>query len=314
MTDDTIIQTIRQMPDVFKSMEGVRSVELDLGTLESLEVSNTLLQSATKLDDLSIRSRFGTNPDPPSDLEDSSTGLGLISRTVFGHMRPFENCVPLVLKSLYIDNISLRYVSSSYMRVIKMPALEELAIWECPGADALFAELSKPHQRPSGLKILQFYHHDDGQQDGLRALEGFLQSISGLVTLYIEIFNAQALPKEDCIIRHGASLAMLTLYAQKTDRDVLQYSTGAFDRICTSCTGLRQLSVTSPEQSASNALSSEEFGSFLVSHKVVSVSYFRSRLVNWIKLWFDSTETLTSVASTRGGEPHQPYLIQTLMR
>jgi len=180
-------------------------------------------------------------------------------------MRPFEKSTPLALKILRFDRINLRYVSNSYMRVINMPALEDLSIWKCPGADALFAELSKPHLRPSHLKALRLYHHEDDQHYGAGALESFLQSTSGLVTLRIDIRNAKELPKEDCIIKHSASLESLSIYAFKNGPDVFRYSTGPLGRICSTCTGLRQLSITPPPTSSLLAYGNEDFETFLVS-------------------------------------------------
>ncbi len=123
-----------------------------------------------------------------------------------------------------------------------MPALEELSIWERPGADALFNELNKPHLRPLHLKTLRFYHHEDDQHYGLGALQGFLRSTSGLVTLHTEISNTQGLPKAECIVKHSASLESLSVNVSKTDMDIFQYCPYVFTVICGTCRRLRQLS------------------------------------------------------------------------
>ena len=265
-TDRNVMEGIGQKPDIFTSLQRVRIVEMSPASVDSLEVSQNFLQTVTNLDLLRIFPALGMlGEEAPSDLHDSSTEPGLISRTLFSHMGPFETCTPLALKVLQLDMINLRYVSNSYMRVINMPALEELSIWECPGADALLAELSKPHLRPSRLKTLRLYHRDDDQHYGVGALENFLRSISGLVTLRIEISHAEELPNDDSITKHSASLQSLSVYASKTDTTLIQYGTGALGRICSACTGLRQLSITPPPKSSLFSTGNEDFDTFLVS-------------------------------------------------
>lgn len=270
-TESNVMEGIRQKPEIFISLQRVRIVELGPASVDSLEVSQKLLQTVTRLDLLRICPAFRA-AEAPTDLHDSSTEPGYISRTLFSHMRPFENCTPLALKVLQLDRINLRYVSNSYMRVIDMPALEDLSIWECPGADALFAELSKPHLRPSHLKTLRLYHHDDDQHYGVGALERFLRSTSGLVTLRIDFSNTKELPKDDCIIKHSSSLESLSIYASKTDTDVFHYSTGPFSRICSTCTGLRQLSITPPPRASLLAGGNEDSRTFLVSNGTFTVT------------------------------------------
>ncbi|KAI9878317.1 MAG: hypothetical protein M1830_001250 [Pleopsidium flavum] len=286
-TDEDLMPIIEQKPDFFKPLDQVLDLELYPANLDGLEVSQRFLHSVTRLDSLTICSGFHTTMDSLSDLDDSSTQPGLLTRTIFSHMRPFENCTPMTLKTLVLEKINLRYVSSSYMKVIKMAALEFIEIRKCPGADALFSELSKPHQRPLGLKTLRFYHHDDDQHYGLVAVEGFLQSTSGLVTLHIDIDNASALPKEDCVTRHSKTLTSLSINSQNTSYAVYEYSSGAFDKICTACTGLRQLSVTFPETSALDAFGSQAFEAFL--HSTRQIDHLRTlNIRRWPTLGYGS--------------------------
>ena len=268
-TEFDVMEALRPKLKIFTSLQRVRIVELGPASVDSLQVAQKLLQTVTHLDLLRICPAFDlVGAEPPDDSQDSSTGPGYISRTLFSHMMPFESCTPLALKVLQLDNINLRYVSNSYLRVINMPALADLSIWECPGADALFAELSKPHLRPSHLKTLRFCHHDDDQYYGLDALEGFLRSITGLVTLRIDISNTRELPKDDCITKHSASLESLSIFASKSDADFFQYSTGVLSRMCSACTGLHQLSIAPPSRPATlgNSASIENFETFLVSN------------------------------------------------
>ena len=270
-TDADLTPSIEKKPRFFAALKEIREVEIYPTNRDILSVSQKLIQDSPRMDSLSICSGFDVSPDPPSDLDDSSTEPGLITRSLFSHMRPFESCTPLTIKFLFLEKINLRYVSTTYMKLIKMPALEHLELRKCAGADALLSELSKPHQRPAGLKVLRFFHQDDDQHYGLGALEGFLRSVSGLETLHVDIDNAEAPPKDDCITRHSKSLNSLSMHAQRDSSLIWAYAHGAFNKICKECSELRQLSVTFPDTPVYLADLSEEFTNHLVSEPTVGI-------------------------------------------
>lgn len=86
----------------------------------------------------------------------------------------------MTLKKLTIDNIDLRYAADTYMKLIKFSALESLVVGGCAGADAVFAQMSKPHLRPGNLKKLRWFHEADRETHVLESFEGLLEAITGL--------------------------------------------------------------------------------------------------------------------------------------
>lgn len=77
-TDNDLMYVIEQKSEFFKFLDQVHDLELYPTSLDSLEVSQRLLQSISGLDSLSIRSGFDTETESPSDLEDYNTQPGLL--------------------------------------------------------------------------------------------------------------------------------------------------------------------------------------------------------------------------------------------
>lgn len=219
------------------------------------------METQSKFGVLRISSGFEYNDAVvPHDLEDSSTRPGLITRTIFGHMLPFETCTPIVLKKLSIDNIDLRYAADTYMRFIKFSALESLVIGGCLGADAVFAQMSKPHLCPIKLKKLRWFHRENSSEThALEAFDGLLESIHGLEILHVDVRSFNGLPKHTAVANHGKTLRVLGIRSQTASSDLLEYDSYQFDRICTACTELRQLSITFPNTCVSDAKPSTDF-------------------------------------------------------
>lgn len=86
----------------------------------------------------------------------------------------------MTLKKLTIDNNDLRYAADTYMKFIQFSALESFVVGGCIGADAVFAQMSKPHLRPGKLKKLRWFHEAPNEPHALEAFEGLLEAIAGL--------------------------------------------------------------------------------------------------------------------------------------
>lgn len=211
---------------------------------------------------LRLSSSFGYNGAViPDDLEDSSTHPGLFTRKIFGHMEPFEtSCAPMILKKLSIDHIDLRYAADTYMKVIRFSALESLLIGGCPGADAMFAQMSKPHVRPTKLKKLRWFHcENEGETHALEAFDGLLETVSGLEILHVDIKSFGGLPSPTAIANQGNTLKILGIRSRNASSSPIKYDSYQLDEICTACTELRQLSITFPNTCVSDAKPSTEF-------------------------------------------------------
>ena len=206
----------------------------------------------------------------PTDLHDSSTRPGLIFRTIFGHMMPLEEKTPLRLKKLTMDNIDVRYAADTYMKAIDFSALESLVIGGCPGADALFAQMSKPHARPNHLKKIRWFHEASAEPHALEAFEGLLEGLLGLEVIHADVRNVGGLPKPTAITHHAKTLKVLALQS-RTRHDQAHFLTldcydqEQFDQITTECSEIRQLSIATPSTDVSEARPSADFTSFLVS-------------------------------------------------
>lgn len=130
------------------------------------------------------------------------------------------------------------------------------------GADALFSQLTKPHLRPSKLKILRWLQEDTTEPHVLETFEGLLEGLSGLEVLHIEISHMRSLPKVSTLTHHGKTLKSLFVYSGGSE--TYMYETQEFDEICTNCTELRQLSITFPSSIIIDAVLNSEYKSYLV--------------------------------------------------
>lgn len=187
-------------------------------------------------------------------------------------MLPLESCTPISLKKLTLDNIDVRYAADTYMKAIDFSVLESLVVGGCAGADAVFSQMSKPHIRPSRLKKIRWFHEESAEPHALEAFEGLLEALSGLEILHVDLNNIGGLPAPKAIVKHSPTLKILALrsrYPRETEEGSLdslrRYEPEQLDEICTQCTELRQLSVTSPTTYASDPASTSAFNGFLVS-------------------------------------------------
>lgn len=186
------------------------------------------------------------------DIEAAANSFsGLITRTIFGHMQPFEKCKPLALRDLTMQKIHLRYAAETYCKVIDFRTIKALRVFGCSGADSLFAELSKSQKLPETLTTLEFKHDDNAENEALNALNGFLCLVSGLKVLTMDICYAKALPDAAGITRHARSLKELIVHASRGDgeEEELVYEFEEFEKICKACTHIEQLSVAFPATS-----------------------------------------------------------------
>lgn len=158
-----------------------------------------------------------------------------------------------------------KYCADTWIKIIKFDTLEKLEVRNCAGADALFAQLSKPHLRPSRLRSLRWMDDDKSEPHALEAFEGLLESMSGLETLHMYVSRMRALPKISSILCHKKTLTSLSIYSQYSKSDIFAYSEDDYRRLCTEATEIKQLSLMFPKTNAENALPAPEFENFLVS-------------------------------------------------
>ena len=266
--DRNFMPELDKNPSLLTDLQGATSLHFYPDSLDRLKACQRVVETQTKFNELQLSSGFAYAPQTPDDLEDSSTRPGLLTRTIFSHMMPFETCTPMVLKKLSIDNIDLRYAADTYMKFIAFSALESLVIGGCQGADAVFAQMSKPHLRPTKLKKIRWFHGEEPTQThALEAFDGLLEAINGLEILHVDIKHFNGLPSTTAIAHHGKTLQVLGIRSRNAESNAIRYESEQLDEICSACTELRQLSCTFPSTSVSDAHPSSEFKQHLVGRR-----------------------------------------------
>ncbi len=254
--DDTLTDELKKRLDLDSIVENTTKLGLYPEDRNGLEFCHELLKRLKKADNLTLKLHGVFDEDdsslPARMLNDSSTEPGLVTKTIFAHMLPFNKCTPMVLRELTLQKVHVRYASETYCKVIDFSKLKSLRVFSCSGADALFAELSKSARLPDKLETLDFKHEDQiRESDLMDALDGFLCLVSGIQRLTIDISYTKSLPGTSSIIRHSKTLRLLNIHAingDPTDSDEEEHVYTAIDfaKILNSCILLEQLSLAFP--------------------------------------------------------------------
>jgi hypothetical protein len=249
--DRDVLEDIKKLPHFEQVFHNVRKLGLYPDSREVLDYCHLLVKNSPKVEKITLHASFeeSDSPIPNRELNDSATGPGLITSTLFSHLQPFADCTPLALKEITLQKISLRYAADTYCKFINFRSVKNIRIFSCPGADALFAELCKSTKLPDKLEMLEFKHDDNAEQDGISALDGFMCLVSGIKTLTIDVTNARSLPAAAGIVRHSKSLRTLNVHANTIPDECteeLVYDYPSFKEICKNCSELEQMSVAFP--------------------------------------------------------------------
>lgn len=255
--------------------ESTRKLALYPENRATLNLSGFFLEHCKdKVEELIVHCNFSDqgSPDVPNnrELNDSATSPGLLSRSLFASMVPFERCEPLKsLTSLRLHRINLRHCADTWCRALSFHQLEHLRLYHCPGADTLLGQLSKSTHLPKTLKVLELQHRDNSDSETLLALDGFLCLVSGLHDIVIDLENAKALPAAAGIVRHSKTLEILSVHCAgsashaptsmnaDTENEELVWDAEDVEKICQACKGLEQLSCAWPPTSLIRSPSSE---------------------------------------------------------
>ena len=263
--DRPFMPILEKEPTLLTNLTGPKSLHFYPDNLDRLKASQKLLEAHPNISELQLSSGFHSDLEIPEDLQDSSTRPGLMTRTIFSHFLPFDRCTsPMQLKKLTLDYVDLRYAADTYMKFIDFRSLESFVVGGCTGADAVFAQMSKPHVRPPRLKKLRWFHEAVGETHALEAFEGLLEAISGLEVLHVDTNNIAGLPKAAAISHHGKTLQILSIRSRMPATAILLYESDQFEEICNNCLELRQLGITFPTTFVSDAEPSSDFTTYLV--------------------------------------------------
>lgn len=275
--DKPYMPVLEKDPSLLTDLTELRMLHFYPESLDRLHACQKALELHPNVREMQLSPGFQNLPgNNMPDLHDTSTRPGLIFRTVFSHMNPLENCAPVRLRKLTIDNIDVRYAADTYMKAIDFSCLESIVIGGCPGVDAMFAQMSKAHIRPNRLKKLRWFHESltepyaRVEPHALEAFEGLLEGLLGLEIIHMDISNIGGLPKPSAITHHAKTLKILAVRSRmaisQASFDAVQcYEQDEFNEITTGCTELRQLSVATPRTNVSRPKPYLEFTTFMVS-------------------------------------------------
>lgn len=252
--DRNVLDELQNIPDFKEQFANVRKIGLYPDSREVLDYCHFILKNASNLDKITIHASFEDSdvPIPDRELNDSSTGPGLITSTIFSHMQPFAKCTPMALKEITLQKLGLRYAAETYCKIIDFRTVKSMRMFGCTGTDALFAELSKSTKLPQKLETLETKFTDNPENDGLVALDGFLTLVSGVKVLTLDYSSVNGLPASAAIVRHSKTLKQLSVHASRAPEECdeeMAYDYASFSQICKDCTLLEQLSMAFPNVS-----------------------------------------------------------------
>ncbi|GAB7350966.1 hypothetical protein MBLNU459_g1466t2 [Dothideomycetes sp. NU459] len=251
--DNALVTELKKEPENYDTLfQGCRKLAIYPETQETLELGQLFLSKMPCVDELVVHSNFShCRTFSARELNDSATAPGLVTRTLFSHMLPFDQCTPFAnLTALKLVDVGLRHCAETYGRIFDFTRIEKLWISKCPGADALLSALCKTSHLPTNLRVLEVQHNDNAENDTLIALDGFLCLVQGINHLDIDLDNVKSLPAIDGICKHGKTLKTLLVHAFADDNDEeLVYSTEDFTKLCKAATGLEQISCAWPPTS-----------------------------------------------------------------
>ncbi|KAF2807808.1 uncharacterized protein BDZ99DRAFT_572704 [Mytilinidion resinicola] len=251
--DKNVLTELEQIPSFDETFQNVRKLGLYPDSRDVLNYCQMLVKKSPRVEKITLHASFDDSESALTnrELNDSSTGPGLITSTMFNSLQPFEKCTPLGLREITLQKINLRYAAETYCKFINFHNIKSLRVFGCPGADALLAELTRSTKLPEKLETLEFKHDDNVENDALNALDGFLCLVSGIKILTIDITYAKALPAAAGIVRHAKTLKELNVHASTVD-DIEHehiYTFPDFQSICNDCTLLEQISAAFPNTS-----------------------------------------------------------------
>jgi len=261
-----------------------RKLELFIDTRESLDMAQSFLEKFPMVEDIVLHSHFKEQSSLTTrELNDAPTAPGLITRTLFKHMLPFETCTPMAnLTSLSLRELNFKQCLDTYCRVIDFTKITSLRLVQCVGTDTLLSNLCKAHNLPHKLELLEVQCKNT-EEDVVSALDVFLCLISGLEDLTIEFDKVGMLPSIDGIVKHSKTLKTLILHGFKGDStdEEIPLSVSNFRNVCTACSNLEQLSCAFPATLITSGIPATKWKSFATAVTTSLLSLRTLQITNW---------------------------------
>ncbi len=259
-----------------ESFKNVENINIFPNDSEDLLAAQTVIKAGPPLRGLRL-SLANIHDKPPAPiLEEDGSVTDPTFTSLFNHVRPFGDSRPMVLTSLILEEVNLKYAAKTYVRVIGFEKLAILEVRDCERADLFFTALSHPSVGiPPKVRSLTVSHREpEGQNGILAAVEDYLSSFKGLHDLKIHLENVKNLPAVAQIIRHSDTLNVLYVEAMAgrggyVNDDSFRYSYDDFHMLCRAVSSVVQLGIAFPDTDIADRYT-QGFKDRLVSNFAVS--------------------------------------------
>ncbi|KAI9721807.1 MAG: hypothetical protein M1812_002142 [Candelaria pacifica] len=247
------MERLARSPLLMEGFKNVESINIFPHQKCDLKAAHAIIKAGRPLRSLKLSLANISNMPPEPVLAEDGTVSDYIFWNLFNHIRPFGDSCPMVLNSLTLVEVNLKYASKTYIKVLGFENLAVLEVRNCERADLFLTGLSHPSVgTPPKVRSFTISHKEaEGQTAIVAAVEDYLSSFKGLHCLKIHLKDVETLPAATQIIRHSDTLD--TLYVEaladrggySNDRPH-RYSLSDFQMLCEAVTNVVQLGIAFP--------------------------------------------------------------------
>ncbi|KAK4505139.1 hypothetical protein PRZ48_003102 [Zasmidium cellare] len=222
-------------------------IPAEIGSEHDLELYQLIIESA-KLNDLAIAC-FETQRGVSEDLDDQPDSDGLISRTLFKHIRNTDPPKRIALANLQLAEVGLGWSDRTFSCYFEWSALKGLDLVRCPEAGVLITAVTK-HLQAHGAQLKNF--RCSPFQDELidsNVISAFLGSFDGLRGLSLAgVSNFSSIDLQ-AFAKHTDTLEYLALHPDgRGNKSSTEMGMDAkfFSAVFAKCRKLRQVATPLP--------------------------------------------------------------------
>ena len=227
-------------------MTQLSKINLYATSLDVLQAFQKVLQSHPEVQALDLVVHWTSTSESSLDLKDTSTEPGLLCRTIFSHLMPFQDTPRIELTSFSPENTNMRYADRFFLKAVSLKHLDYLNLANCIAVDGLLSSLCQSQYLPLGLETLRWFDERSIQLHVLVAFESFLEVLLALADLHVELLKVPRLPRVAAISHCKTSLHSLVVQASDSSSNLLKYEANEIGEICELCIHLRELSLAFP--------------------------------------------------------------------
>ncbi|KAF1981512.1 hypothetical protein K402DRAFT_398494 [Aulographum hederae CBS 113979] len=208
-----LVDEFLKYPSHAKAVRNITSINIVPECTDCLDLAQAVLSRA-----INPINRFGlsiANIDAvvaPAAINPTGQVGDIVFSSIFKH-RSNPTFAPMMLSSLYLEKVDLSYCKSTWCTAMSFGKLKTLQLRECIRPDLLLDALLFPlHGVAAELKHFNFFHSEAlGERLIIPAIDRFLGSFTGLMTLQLRVVNDGTLPTIATLARHAETLETLYL-------------------------------------------------------------------------------------------------------